>query len=194
MRELTGADIGVTNGFRFAPPLPAGPLTIGDLWNMLPLDTRMKSGTITGRQLREYLESELELVFSKDPWKLSGGWGPRAAGMAVVFTSNNPPGKRVVSLKVKDREVGDADRFTIGGCEREGEPMEMICRLRGAAEARIVGTSLHESLLTYLKQNPVINSTRDGRAVATDLPNKVFSQDATLTGTTNAVPRSLRKG
>ena len=194
VRELTATDIGITNGFRFAPPLPAGPLTIGDLWNMLPLDTRMKSGTVTGRQLREYLESELELVFSKDPWKLSGGWGPRASGMAVVFTAMNPPGKRVVSLKVKDREVKDADRFTIGGCEREGEPMEMICRLRGAAEARIVGPSLHESLLTYLKQHPVIESTRSGRAIATDLPREVFSQDATLTGTTNAVPRALRKG
>ena len=77
---------------------------MGDLWNMLPLDTRMKSGTVTGKQLRDYLENELELVFSQDPWKLSGGWGPRAsAAMTVVFTAKNPPGKRVVSLKVKGR-------------------------------------------------------------------------------------------
>jgi S-sulfosulfanyl-L-cysteine sulfohydrolase len=55
-----------------------GKLTVGDLWNMLPLDARVKTGTVTGRQLRAYLENELELVFSKDPWKLSGGWGPRA--------------------------------------------------------------------------------------------------------------------
>jgi 5'-nucleotidase len=53
VREMTGGDFGITNGFRFAPPLPAGAVTIGDLWNMLPLDTLMKSGTVTGRQLRE---------------------------------------------------------------------------------------------------------------------------------------------
>ena len=194
VREMTATDIAFTNGFRFGPPLPAGPITVADLWNMLPLDTRMKTGTVTGKQLRDYLEAELELVFSKDPWKLSGGWGPRASGMAVVFTAKNPPGKRVVSLKVNDREVDDAARFTIGGCEREGEPLEMICRLRGAAEPRIAGPSVHEALLAYLKKHPVIDIARGGRALATDLPRAVFSQDATLTGTTNALPRPLRKG
>ncbi len=194
VREMTGTDIGFTNGFRFGPPLPAGPITVADLWNMLPLDTRMKSGTVTGKQLRDYLENELELVFSKDPWKLSGGWGPRAAGMAVVFTAMNPPGKRVVSLKVHGREVDDAARFTIGGCEREGEPLEMICRLRGAAEPRIAPLTVHEALLAYLKKHPVLDIARGGRSVATDLPRTVFSQDATLTGTTNAVPRARRKG
>lgn len=193
VREVTGADIGLTNGFRFGPPLPAGPITTADLWNMLPLDTRMKTGTVTGRQLRDYLENELELVFSKDPWKLSGGWGPRASGLAVVFTAKNPPGKRVVSLKVNDREVDDAAHFTIGGCERDGEPLAMICRLRGASEPKIAPLSVHEALVEYLKKHPVIATERGGRSVATDLPKVVFSQDATLTGTTNCVPRALRK-
>lgn len=84
--------------------------------------------------------------------------------------------------------------LTIGGCEREGEPLEMICRLRGAAEPKIVSPSVHEALLAYLKKHPVIDIQRGGRAIATDLPREVFSQDATLTGTTNAVPRPLRKG
>ena len=194
VREMTGTDIGITNGFRFGPPLPAGPITVADLWNMLPLDARMKSGTISGKQLRNYLEDELELVFSKDPWKLSGGWGPRAAGMAATFTAMNPPGKRVVSLKAGEREVKDDDRLTIGGCEREGEPLEMICRLRGAAEPKIVSPSVHETILSYLKKHPVIDIRRGGRAIATDLPREVFSQDAMLTGTANALPRPLRKG
>lgn len=191
--EMAGADIGITNGFRFGPPLPAGPITVADLWNMLPLDTRMKSGTVSGKQLRDYLENELELVFSKDPWKLSGGWGPRVAGVAVTFTAMNPPGKRVVSLKAGGREVKDEDRLTIGGCEREGEPLEMICRLRGAAEPKVVSPSVHEALLSYLNKHPVIDIRRGGRAIASDLPRQVFSQDATLTGTTNALPLPLRK-
>ena len=127
--------LGFTNGFRFAPPLPAGPITVSDLWNMLPLDTRMKSGTITGRQLRDYLEDEFELVFSKDPWKLSGGWGPRASeAMKVKLTAMNPPGERLVSLQVKGTDVKDDAKLTIGGCERDGEPLDMICRLKGAAD------------------------------------------------------------
>ena len=193
--EMTGTTIGFTNGFRFAPPLPAGPITVGDLWNMLPLDTRMKSGTITGQQLRNYLEDELELVFSKDPWKLSGGWGPRASeAMKVKFTALNPPGKRLVSLQVEGADVKADARYTIGGCERDGEPLDMICRLRGAAEPAIAPLTVHEALLAYLKKHSVIEKERTGRATATDLPPTVFSQDATLTGSDNAVPRAIRKG
>ena len=193
--EMTGTTIGFTNGFRFAPPLPAGPITVGDLWNMLPLDTRMKSGTITGRQLRDYLENELELVFSKDPWKLSGGWGPRASeAMKVKFTAMNPPGKRLVSLQVKGTDVKDDAKLTIGGCERDGEPLDMICRLKGAADPAIASLTVHEALLAYLKKHSTIEEERTGRATATDLPPTVFSQDATLTGSNNAVPRAIRKG
>lgn len=44
-------------------------------WTLLPIDARVKKGRVSGAELRAYLEGELELVFSKDPWKLSGGWG-----------------------------------------------------------------------------------------------------------------------
>jgi 2',3'-cyclic-nucleotide 2'-phosphodiesterase (5'-nucleotidase family) len=180
VKEITGAQIGLTNGFRFGPPVLPGPLTVADLWNMLPLDARMKSGTVTGRQLREYLENELELVFSRDAWKLSGGWGPRASGMTIKFTAGNPAGKRLVSLKVNGREVGDDESYTIGGCERAGEPLDMICRLKGARAAKIAPLTIHEGLLEYLKKNPTITVRRENRSVATDLPSAVFSQDKIL--------------
>ena len=86
--------------------------------------------------------------------------------------------------------------YTIGGCERDGEPLEMICRLRGAAEPRIVAlTSVHEALLAYLKKHPIIDVRPHRRAPPPLICRpKVFSQDATLTGTNNAVPRAIRKG
>jgi len=60
------------------------------------MDARMKIGWITGQQLMAYLERELELVFSKDPWKLNGGWGVRASGMTMVFKASAEPGRRLV--------------------------------------------------------------------------------------------------
>ena len=77
-------------------------------------------GWITGKQLRDYLEQELELVFAKNPWKLSGGWGPRASGMSVVFAARNAFGKRVQSLKVDGREIKDGDRITVAGWNAMG--------------------------------------------------------------------------
>lgn len=91
LRETGAADIGLGDGFRFTPPIPAGPLTEGDLRQLLPLDARMKRGTASGKQIRTYLEDELELVFSRDPWKLSGGWGPRASGMSFASARSRRP-------------------------------------------------------------------------------------------------------
>ena len=84
VRTITGADIGLTNGFRFGVPV-ASSITEGDLWNLLPMDARMKKGWVTGKELRAYWEDELETVYSKSPMKLNGGWGPRASGMYIVF-------------------------------------------------------------------------------------------------------------
>ncbi|MCA1665417.1 MAG: bifunctional metallophosphatase/5'-nucleotidase, partial [Myxococcales bacterium] len=138
VRERAHADVGLTNGFRFTPPIPAGPLTEGDLWALLPLDARMKAGWVTGKELRDYLENELELVFSRDPWKLSGGWGPRFSGMNIRFTAGNPPGHRLASVQVGGKEITDDGHYSIAGCERAGEPLDVICRLRGAHDPRVV--------------------------------------------------------
>ncbi len=180
VREAAGADIGFTNGFRFGLPILAGPVTAGDLWNLLPLDARMKVGKVTGRQLREYLENELELVYSKDPWKLSGGWGPRASGMTMTYSAKAPPGKRLISVKVNGQEVADDHLYTMAGCERDGEPLDVVCRLRGAREAKMLPETIHAAMLKHFKTHPTVAPRRDGRAVAVDLSSKVFSLDETL--------------
>jgi hypothetical protein len=146
------------------------------------MDARMKRGWITGKELRDYLERELEMVYSKTPFKLNGGWGPRASGMTIVFDALTGYGQRVVSIRIKGREAEDDERYTIAGCEREGEPMDVICRHRGTHDPQILPLSIHEALKEYLKAHPVIAPRRDGRERALDLPATVFSQDAVLAG------------
>ena len=181
VREVAGTNVGMSNGFRFAPPIPAGPLTEGDLWLLLPLDARMKKGWATGKELKAYLEDELELVFSRDPWKLSGGWGPRASGMAISFAAAAPQGSRLRGLTIDGKPIADDAHVTLAGCERAGEPMDVLCRLRGVHDPSVLPSTIHQALRAYLKRHPVISPPRDGRSKAVDLPAVVFSQDAVLT-------------
>lgn len=180
VREVAGADIGFTNGFRFGLPIPEGPVTEGDLWHLLPLDARLKVGWVTGSELKAYLEDELELVFSSDPWKLSGGWGPRASGLAMTYVALAPAGGRLKSVKVDGKEVDDEARYTIAGCERDGEPLDVVCRHRGTHDVKVLPRMLHESMLDYCRRHPELSPRREGRAVAVDLPREVFSQDRVL--------------
>jgi len=182
VRETAKADIGFTNGFRFGVPVQPEMITEADLWNLLPMDARMKRGWITGRELREYLEHELEMVYAKSPLKLNGGWGPRASGMTFVFDTKADYGRRVISIKIGQMDVADDAHYTIAGCEREGEPLDVICRHRGSHDVLVLPMSIHEALGEYLKAHPVIAPKRDGREKAIDLPATVFSQDAVLAG------------
>lgn len=175
-REATGAEIAFTNGFRFSPPIPPGPITEADLWNILPLDSRLKVGTVTGRQLWDYLEREMELVFSKTPSKLSGGWGPRPSGLTVEFQAGAPEGSRIKAVAVAGRPLELDRAYVIGGCDREGEPLETICRVRDIKNARYVKGSAHSALADYIHKRSPLNLARDGRVRASDLPDSVWSQ------------------
>jgi len=176
IREVTHTDIAFTNGFRFSPPLAPGPITEGDLWNILPLDAKLKSGRVSGNQLHAYLENEMELVYSKDPMKLSGGWGVRPSGMTILFTAAAPASSRIKDVKIGGKEMQAERTYTIGGCEQEGEAMDRICRLSGVSDARYVPGTVHGALRSYLKAHSPIDSRREGRVRATDLPETVFSQ------------------
>jgi 2',3'-cyclic-nucleotide 2'-phosphodiesterase (5'-nucleotidase family) len=179
VREAAHADIGSTNGFRFTPPILPGPITEGQLWNLIPLDMPLRAGWVTGRDLRHYLERELELVYTADPWKLSGGWGPRLAGVTFTFEAFGPEGHRVRSLKVNGNEVADDSHYTFSGCARPSDPPDTVCRLQ-AHEVRLVGMTIHQALDAYLQEHPLVAPAVDGRERAVDLPARVWSQDAVL--------------
>jgi hypothetical protein len=128
------------------------------------------------------MEHELELVFSKDPWKLSGGWGPRLSGLTVTFVARAPAGRRIRSLRVAGSEVDDDTRYSVTGCERDGEADDVLCRMRGVHDAKELPVTIHEALDRYLERRRVVAPSIEQRAVALDLPDRVPSQDAVLAG------------
>ena len=89
-------DFAVTNGSRFCPPLvpPDGgeaAITNEYLWSMLPVDSTLKSGAVTGRQISAWLENELDNTFSTDASKRAGGWFVRYKGSSSRSPSATAP-------------------------------------------------------------------------------------------------------
>lgn len=180
VREATQSEIAFTHGFRFAPPIPPGPITEADVWNMLLLDARVKMGHVTGGQLKDYLEQEMELVFAQNPFALSGGWGPRPSGLEVEFVAKAQKGERVKTVRINGNPLNARQSYTVGGYERDGEPMKIICRLREVIDAHYVPGTIHGLLKTYLKRHTPITKSHERRVRAIDLPLHVWSQYATL--------------
>jgi len=175
------SDFVVSNGFRFCPPLvpPDGgdaDITYEYLWSMLPVESAIKSGVVSGQQILDWLENELENAFATDPIKRFGGWFVRYKGLFVRFTIGKPTGERVREVKVQGQPLVPAQRYTVLGCEREGDPDNTVCRIDDVANPRRHDITVHQVVMEYLAEHSPVAPVIEGRAVATDAPADLLSQ------------------
>jgi 2',3'-cyclic-nucleotide 2'-phosphodiesterase (5'-nucleotidase family) len=175
-------DIALSNGFRFCPPLVPDPktgeanITMDFLWSMLPVNSEAKRGTISGKQLWEWLEKELHNAFAKDPAKRFGGWVVRFKGMKVNFTIGNENGKRVNSVVIGNEPINLEKEYSFVACERDGDPDTTICRVENVKAPTRLGYTLHNVIEEYLKIHSPIAPTLEGRCTATDAENTLLTQ------------------
>ncbi len=176
LKERTGADVALSNGFRFGHPVSPGPLTEADLFRLYPVNGPVKLGKVTGKQLRDFWETEIDHVFPEDPTRLFGGWLPRVAGMTVRFRANAPFGARVVSLEVNGEPLVDDAVYTVASCLREGDAHDTMCRIRHATDVKELDLDVHGVLRDWLAANDPVPAPKLGQVVGEDLPARVFSQ------------------
>lgn len=180
-------DIALSNGFRFCQPLAADPkklktdITREFLWNMLPVDSEAKIGKVTGSQLIDWLEKELQNAFAKDPSKRFGGWFVRFSGMEVNFTIGNEFGKRVNWVKINGSPLDVNKYYSVVACEREGDPDDTLCRIEKVKDPQKLGANLHKVIEEYLAVHSPISPKLENRSTATDQPSTLLTQ---LQGTT----------
>jgi sulfur-oxidizing protein SoxB len=175
-------DIALSNGFRFCPPLVPDPktgmadITADYLWSMLPVNSEAKQGTVTGSQLREWMEKELENAFAKDPAKRFGGWVIRFKGMEVNFTIGKKIGNRVNWIKINGTSLDPVKEYVFVACERDGDPDTTLCRMEGVKKPKLLGVTLHSVIEEYLSIFSPISPKLEGRCTATDAPNDLLTQ------------------
>jgi 2',3'-cyclic-nucleotide 2'-phosphodiesterase (5'-nucleotidase family) len=181
-------DVVLSNGFRFCQPLAldtksgTANITKEFLWNMLPVNSEIKTGTVTGLQLRDWLEKEMQNAFAKIPSKRFGGWFVRFKGMKVNFTIANDFGERINSVEVNGVALDLDKTYTVLACEREGDPDDTLCRIEQVKNPKKMnGLSLHDVITEYLEKNSPVSPQIEGRATATDEAQTLLTQ---LRGTT----------
>jgi sulfur-oxidizing protein SoxB len=181
LRWKAKVDIAISNGFRFSTPIVPdasgkAAITYSDLWNMLPVDEKVKTGKATGEQIKRWMEQELHNVFAEKPLERFGGWVIRFSGMELTFNANAPKGKRVQSITVGGKPLDPQKMYTMGACLRSGEPDDMLCRLPGAKEPSVMDYTVHDVMEEYLKHKGTVSPLTEGRAKALDLEAPVLSQ------------------
>ncbi len=102
-----GAQIAVTNGGGIRASIDVGPVTVGNVLEVLPFGNTLALTTITGAQLRDALENGVSQV------ETGAGRFPQIAGFRFAFDPSLPPGARVTAITYNNQPVDPSDTFRV---------------------------------------------------------------------------------
>jgi len=180
--KLPEVDIVLSNGFRFCPPRVTPdetgniPITNGYIYDMLPVNSIVRTANITGKQLTEWLEKELNNVFAANAAERLGGWVVKFKGMTIEFNAFGEKGKRVKKMLVAGEPIIFDKTYSICACERDGDPTDMLCRIKNVTNPKNTAYSLHSVMKEYLLVNSPVTPKPPLSAKILDAPQSLLSQ------------------
>ncbi|MDZ4750764.1 MAG: 5'-nucleotidase, partial [Flavobacteriales bacterium] len=180
--QIKDVDIVLSNGFRFCPPRTTPdqtgniPVTEGFIFDMLPVDSFVRKGKVTGSQIKEWLEKELNNVFAKNTAERFGGWVIKFKGMEITFNAFGEKGKRVQSIMIGGQPIDLQKVYTISACERDGDPADVLCRIKGVKDTSNTSFTLHQVMRNYLQANSPVTPTPPLAARILDGPQSLLTQ------------------
>ena len=107
MREYTGTEIFFMNSGKVRNGFEKGPVTLGDLYDIMPYEGNIVSVKMNGEQILAVLESSCSLKMSKSFLQVSG--------LSFTFDSSAKPGSRVQkgSVKIKGKPLDRKRVYTV---------------------------------------------------------------------------------
>ncbi len=152
LRKAANADIALINSGGIRAALPAGTVTVGDVYSVLPFDNRIVVVPMPGWRVRELLDFTGRRIGK-------GGFG-QVSGVSFVIG-----GDRAVNIQVNG-EMLDSNRAyrvaTVDYLYDGGDGYTIFQKAGPAEETRIY---LRDAALTFLAENPDYKFRKEGRIV-----------------------------
>lgn len=120
--ETTKAEIAFSNGWRYGAPIPPGNVTVEDLWNMIPVNPPIQTVEMTGAELKQMLEDNLERTFAANPYEQMGGYIKRMRGITLYFKAENPAQFRIDRLFVGKKPAIADQYYSVAFVTSQGVP------------------------------------------------------------------------
>ncbi|MEF8875049.1 MAG: bifunctional metallophosphatase/5'-nucleotidase [Candidatus Thermoplasmatota archaeon] len=159
MLNETDAEMAFSNGWRYGAPIPPGPIKINDLWKIVPVDPPVSVCDITGKELKEMLEEDMEGTFASDPYDQKGGYLKRCKGIYVYFKVENPSGHRIQEFYIGDEKVKKDKTYRAAFITSQGIP-EKYGTDRKDLDIRAI-----EAMKNYIRENSPLSVELEGNMV-----------------------------
>jgi len=102
MKDAAGVQIAMTNGGGLRVPVPAGEITAGKLYEVMPFDNYLYTMNLSGADVKANIEHG---IMNDDI-----GW-VQIAGVRVTYNPNAEAGNRITSMVLEDGTPVEMDKF-----------------------------------------------------------------------------------
>ena len=161
MRRAAGADIALQHGGGLRRGIAAGPVTLGDLYEVVPFDNQLVTVELSGRQILELLEYGIR---NEAVGML------QFAGIKVVFDAALPAGSRVVAATLTDgRPLQPAEVYKVAVNDFMAAGGDGYSLLKEAGKPVVLPLLLRDALAAAIREQSPVDFTADDRL------NEVFS-------------------
>lgn len=154
------AEIAFSNGWRYGAPIPPGKITLEDLYRIIPVNPPVSTAILTGEEIWDMVEQNLQNTYATDPYKQMGGYVKRAMGIRVYFKVENPETLRVQQIYVGDKPLDREKDYKVAYVTRQGVPADKYGREHKNLEVDAI-----EAIRTYLSKHDFVDDTKEAFVV-----------------------------
>ncbi len=116
----SNTEIAFSNGWRYGAPIPKGPITENDLYNITPMNPPVSTVELSGAEIKELLEENLERTFCSDPFGQMGGYVKRCLGLQINMRIENPTGHRIQEIYFKGEHLDPKNTYKVSFVTTQG--------------------------------------------------------------------------
>lgn len=152
-----GIQIAIQNGGGVRASIDAGPVTMGEVYTVLPFQNTLSTFQVTGATIVAALENGVSQV------EEGAGRFPQVAGMSFAFDPSLPAGARVSDVMVGGAPIDPEATYGVVSnnyVRNGGDGFEMF---EDAANAYDFGPDLAEVMATFMAENGAYTPYTDGR-------------------------------
>ncbi|HSM56981.1 MAG TPA: bifunctional metallophosphatase/5'-nucleotidase [Candidatus Sulfomarinibacteraceae bacterium] len=144
--HVQDAHVAFSHGWRYGAPVPAGPVTREQLYNIVPMNPALFTIEMSGEEIWTMLEQNLEQVFARNPYEQVGGNVKRCLGLNGYIKFENPAGRRLQELFIRGEKVQPDRSYSAVFITTQGVP-EQFGHNRQKLDVRAV-----EAMERYLQE------------------------------------------
>ena len=122
VKHAGNTEIAFSNGWRYAAPIAPGDITEMDLYNIIPMNPPISTVELTGKEIVDMLEENLERTFSTNPLEQMGGYVKRCVGLRVNFRIENPKNYRIQEVYYADKHLEPDTYYKVSFVTTQGVP------------------------------------------------------------------------